>query len=228
MDPPLKRAEAHIVAAAEAQARDTSKALSGRRSVKRLLAMMRGALARVEALVNRVNGLVPPPRPIACRSGCPYCCHIRVTASPPEILHIAEHIRTAWPADRRAALQRKLATLESLGHGRDDIAREAMRLPCAMLLDNCCSIHDIRPISCRAVASVDVAACRRSYDSRMAEPVPQVTLQLNAANGVGYGLIAGLVEAGYRLENLELIAALRIALEEDDAARRWLHGEGLF
>ncbi len=223
-----KRAEALIVAAAEAQARETSKALSGRRSVKRLLAMMRGALARIDKLVARVNSLVPPPRPIACRPGCPYCCHIRVTASPPEILLIAEHIRTAWPADRRAALKRKLATLDRLSHGRDEEAREAMRLPCAMLLDNCCSIHEIRPISCRAVASVDVAACRRSYDSRMAGQVPQVTLQLNAANGVGYGLIAGLVKLGYGLENPEFIAALRIALEEDDAARRWLRGEGLF
>ena len=228
MDPPRKRARALIGAAAEAQARATAKALSGRRSVKRLLAMMRRALARIEKLVTRVNALVPPPRPIACGPGCPYCCHIRLTASPPEILLIAEHIKTTWPADRRAAIKRKLANLDRLTHGLDDEAREVLRLPCPMLLDNSCSIHAVRPISCRAVASVDVAACRRSYASRMQEPVPQVTMQLNAANGVGYGLIAGLAEAGYPLENLEFIAALRIALEEEDAAKHWLDGEGLF
>ena len=190
--------------------------------------MMEKALARVEALVKRVNTLDPPPRPIACGPGCPFCCHIRLTASPPEILLIAAHIRTTWPADRRAALETKLANLDRLTHGRDAEAREAMRLPCPMLLDNSCSIHAVRPISCRAVASVDVAACRRSYDSRMREPVPQVTHQLNAANGVGYGLIAGLAEAGYGLENLEFIAALRIALDDDAAAKRWLDGEGVF
>ena len=53
-------------------------------------------------------------------------------------------------------------------------------------------------------------------------------MQLNAANGVGYGLIAGLTEAGYPLENLEFIAALRIALDDDKAAKRWLDGEGVF
>ena len=97
-----------------------------------------------------------------------------------------------------------------------------------MLIDNSCGVHAVRPISCRAVASVDVAACRRAYASRMTEPVPQVALQLNAANGVGYGLYAGLAEAGYPVENVEFIAGLRIALEDDDAARRWLHGEPLF
>lgn len=228
MDPPRKRAEALIAAAAVAQARATAKALSGRRSVKRLLDMMRRALARIEKLVARVNTLAPPPRPIACGPGCPYCCHIRVTASPPEVLLIADHLCRTWPAGKLDALKNKLANLDRLTHGLDDEAREVLRLPCPMLLDNSCSIHAVRPISCRAVASVDVAACRRSYDSRMQEPVPQVTLQLNAANGVGYGLIAGLDEAGYGFENLEFIAALRVALEEDDPARRWLHGEGLF
>ncbi len=58
MGPPLNRAQALIVAAAEAQARATSKALSGRRSVKRLLAMMRGALARIEAALAQSPELV--------------------------------------------------------------------------------------------------------------------------------------------------------------------------
>ena len=228
MKPPRERTYALIGAAAEAQARATAKALSGRRSVKRLLTMMTKALARVEKLVKRVNSLDPPPRPIACGPGCPFCCHIRLTASPPEILLIAEHVRSTWPADRLAALKTKLANLDRLTHGRDGEAREAMRLPCPMLLDNSCGIHVVRPISCRAVASVDVAACRRFYDSRMQAPVPQVTMQLNAANGVGYGLMAGLAEAGYGLENLEFIAALRIALEQDSAGKRWLDGEGVF
>ncbi len=228
MTTPHKRAGALIGAAAETQARATAKALSGRRTVKRLMAMMKAALARVEKLVARVNAVAPPPRPIACGPGCPYCCHVRLTASPPEILLIAEHIKATWPADRQAAIVRKLANLDRLTHGQGDETREAMRLPCPMLIDNSCGIHAVRPISCRAVASVDVAACRRSYNSRMQEPVPQVSMQLNAANGVGYGLIAGLAEAGYGLENLEFIAALRIALEDDDAAKRWLDGEGLF
>ena len=62
----------------------------------------------------------------------------------------------------------------------------------------------------------------------MAEPVPQVRLQGMAADGVGYGLIAGLAESGYGVENVEFNAGLHIALQTDDAARRWLDGENLF
>ena len=227
-DPRLKRAGALIGAAAEAQARATAKALSGRRTAKRLLVMMKKSLARIEALIARVNKLVPTPQPIACGPGCPYCCHILLTVSPPEILLVADHLRQTWPAAKLDALKVKLANLDRLTHGQDAETREAMRLPCPMLVDNSCGIHQVRPISCRAVASTDVAACRRSYNSRMQEPVPQVAMQLNAANGVGYGLIAGLVESGHEIENLEFIAALRIALADDKAASRWLAGERLF
>ncbi len=214
--------------AAQAQRRAVVKALEGRRSVRRLLRMVGEALARVDKTISRVNELVPPPRPIACGPGCPFCCHIRLTVSPPEVLLVADHLRRTWPAERLAALRRKLANLDRLTRGRDAAAREAMRLPCPMLVDNSCGVHPVRPTSCRGVASVDVAACRRSYESRMAEPVPLVALQATAADGVGYGLIAGLGDSGFPLENVEFIAGLRIALETDDAARRWLDGEPLF
>jgi Fe-S-cluster containining protein len=223
-----QRAEAAIGRNADAQRTATAKALAGRCSEKRLLAMMAAALARVEKLVAEANKLSPPPRPIACGPGCPFCCHVRLTVSPPELLLIADHLRRTWPAERLDALKTKLENIDRLTRGRDAEAREAMRLPCPMLVDNSCGIHQVRPTSCRAVASVDVAACRQSYNSRMTDPVPQVTMQLNAANGVGYGVIAGLIDAGYPVENIEFIAGLRIALETENAARRWLDGEGLF
>ena len=223
-----RQAQDLIGRAAQSQRRDVAKALAGRRSAPRLLRMIRGALARVDKTIARANKRSPPPLPIACGPRCPYCCHIRVTASPPEVLLVADHLRRTWPAERLAALRRKLANLDGLTRGRDAETREAMRLPCPLLVDNSCGIHPVRPISCRGVASVDVAACRRSYASRMAEPVPQVALQANAANGVGYGLIAGLGDAGFPVENVELIAGLRIALETDDATQRWLAGEPLF
>ncbi len=45
---------------------------------------------------------------------------------------------------------------------------------------------------------------------------------------MGYGFIAGLCEAGFPVENVDFIAGLRIALETEDAAHRWLNGEPLF
>ncbi|MDP6566700.1 MAG: hypothetical protein QF578_17865 [Alphaproteobacteria bacterium] len=223
-----ERAADLIGRAAEAQRRATRKALAGRRSAQRLLRMTKAALARVDRTVERVNKLVPPPRPIACGANCPYCCHIRLTASPPEILLVAAHLRRTLTAEVLVTTKRRVANLDHLTRGRDEARREVLRLPCCMLVEGNCAVHAVRPVSCRAVASVDVAACERSYASRMAEPVPQVKLQGTAANGIGYGLIAGLGESGYPLENVEFNAGLHIALESEDATRRWLAGEPVF
>lgn len=225
---PGERAAALIGRVAEAQRLATGKVFTGRSSVKRLLAMTRAALARADRAIDRVNKLVPPEKPIACGAGCPFCCHIRLTASPPEILLVAEHLRqTQTPAELEVS-KRRVANMDYLTRGKDEARREVMRLPCAMLVDRSCAIHGVRPLSCRAVASVDLAACERAYASRMSEPVPQVRLQGMAADGVGYGLIAGLAENGHDVENLEFNAGLNIALTTANAAQRWLDGEEVF
>ena len=43
----------------------------------------------------RANG----PQP-ACKAGCAHCCNLRVEATDPEVLHIAQHLRTL-PGARR-------------------------------------------------------------------------------------------------------------------------------
>ena len=214
--------------AAEAQRRATVKVLKGKRAVRRLMAMTHAALDRVEQTIKRVNEMVPPERPIACGANCPYCCHIRLTASPPEILAVADHLRRSLDGDSLEKTKLRIANMDHLTHGKGEARREAMRLPCSMLVEGSCAIHPVRPISCRAVASVDVAACQRAYAARMAEPVPQVRLQATAADGVGYGLIAGLAESGYEVENVEFNAGLNIAMQDEDAAERWLAGESVF
>ena len=248
-----RQAADEIADAAQAQRRATKKAFDGRRTLRRLVNMVRKTFARVDRTIDRVNALSPPPQPIACGAGCPFCCHIRVTTSPPEVLALADHIERNWPVERVAALRRKLANLDTLTRGRDAAQRDKMRLPCPLLVDNDCSVHEMRPINCRGLASVDVMACRRAYGSHMDEPVPQVALQATAADGIGYGLVAGLGDAGDELisghrahdlaqrgdhcrvvtvrvplEDVELIAGLRIALETHDAAGRWLGDEPLF
>jgi Fe-S-cluster containining protein len=183
---PGERAAALIGRAAEAQRRATRKALAGRRPVARLLAMTRAALARVERTVDRVNKMVPPARPIACGPRCPFCCHIRLTASPPEVLLIADHLRRGLGEAALAKTKLRVANMAHLTRGHDEARREAMRLPCPMLVDRSCAIHSVCPVSCRAVASVDAGACERAYATRMAEPVPQVRLDRNALQKCGH------------------------------------------
>jgi len=207
------------------QRRDTARALAKPRSVKRVLKMAERALARAERTIAEAGAILPPPTPVACGPGCPYCCHIRLTGSAPEILLLLAHIRATWDADAIARLTRKVRNTDLATRGKADGERARQRLPCPLLQDGSCAAHAVRPLSCRAVASVDAGACRAAYASRMAEGVPMYEPQYIAANAVGYGMYAGLADAGFRVENIELVAALADGLERADIAQAWLEGK---
>lgn len=207
---------------------ETARALKRPRSLKRLLRMAERALARADQAIADLHAKIPPPRPIACAAKCPYCCHIRLTASAPEILLVLHHIHSTWDEAEIATLLRKVNNTDRLTRGRNEGERARMRLPCPLLKDGSCSVHTVRPLSCRAVASVDVGACKQAYRSRMQDGVTMYEPQYLAANGVGYGLHAGLADAGYPLENIELVAAMAIGLSQPDIGKAWLKGEDVF
>lgn len=225
--PALTRATDAITRATLAQRADTAKAMK-KPTLRRTVQMARRAMKRAEATIARMLKLMPPPAPIACKANCPWCCHIRLTAAPPEILAVLDFIHATFAPGDLAALKRKVANIDAFTRGRSGEARARQRLPCPLLKDGSCSVHAVRPLSCRAVVSVDVAACIRAYESRMAEPVPQHELQYQAANAIGYGMYAGLDDAGFKVEDVEMNAALAIGLDDPDIGKRWLAGEDVF
>lgn len=209
-------------------ARALRKPRSPGRSTGRLLKMAARALERADQAAQDVAAVLPPPEPIACGPGCPYCCHIRVTASAPEVLLVLSHIAQTWDEATTLALRRKVKNIDGLTRGLNDDERAKLRLPCPLLKDGSCAVHAVRPLSCRGLASVNLSACKTAYASHMAEGVPLYEPQYQAANAVGYGLYAGLVDAGFAVENIELVAALAIGLENSDIAASWLRGEHPF
>ncbi len=223
----LARAKEAVTRATLAQRADTAKAMR-KPTPARTIKMALRAFKRAEKAVAEVLKRVPPPVPIKCKAGCPWCCYIRLTASGPEVLAVLDTIRKTFSAGEVEALKRKVANVDGYTRGLDGEARARLRLPCPLLKDGSCSVHPVRPLSCRAVASVDVSACMRAYETRMQEPVPQHEWQRQAANGVGYGLYAGLTDAGFPLEDVEMTAALALGLADRDIAKRWLKGEPVF
>jgi len=216
-----------VTRATLSQREDTARAMKKPTPASTVKMALR-AYKRAEKAVAEVLKSVPPPAPIACKAGCPWCCYIRLTASPPEVLAVLDTIHETFSKAEVAALKRKVANVDGYTRGLDGDARARLRLPCPLLKAGSCSVHPVRPLSCRAVASVDVAACMRAHASRMQEPVPQLDWQIRAANGVGYGLYAGLADAGFPVEDVEMNAALALALEDRDIGKRWLGGAPVF
>jgi len=104
-------------------------------------------------------------REIACTRGCPHCCVLNVSVLLPEALRIAETINTEWPETAWSALQERLVHHCNWARWMDDEER-LMRGAFCPLLDTKgnCSIHTVRPLVCRGVASLDSISCRRAFD----------------------------------------------------------------
>jgi Fe-S-cluster containining protein len=162
----------------------------------------------------------PRSKPAACVEGCAWCCYQQVGAAVPEVARIATYLRETLSASELHAFLQRLQQAPP--------RRSSTRTPCPLLVDNRCSVYPVRPLTCRGFNSSDARACEASVRAN-GQPVktiyaPQVRLTTLVLDGVR----AGVTQAGLRGDTVELIAALRIALEMPDAIERWLRGEPVF
>ncbi|NWF97915.1 MAG: YkgJ family cysteine cluster protein [Nitrospirae bacterium] len=77
-------------------------------------------------------------RKLACAKGCSYCCKTHETIP----VYPLELVGLSW-----------YATEKIKGHNRDILKKQLKQYksgdPCPFLIDGICSIHSVRPISCR-------------------------------------------------------------------------------
>jgi Putative zinc- or iron-chelating domain len=218
--------------------RAAAAAIAAHRTPAGVAAMTKDAAAWFDRVWTDIRGHVEAKGPaFACAAGCAWCCNQTVTIAAPEAIAIAEHVRGAFPPEALAALKTRLAALDDRARGRGAFARGYLKTPCALLVDGKCSVYDVRPVRCRSVYSRDVAHCRwvaenpdlvYAWRDRPLEPSPYPQEPEVIADAVLSGLATAARDAGLGFEGLELIAALRIALDTPDIAERYLAGEPVF
>jgi hypothetical protein len=171
----------------------------------------------------------PPPdaADIACRAGCSFCCRSPlIEVAVPEALTLAETIK-AMPEPQRAATIARVRDADDRSRGLTMAQRLQARIACPLLQDDRCSVYDARPLSCRAAVSLDAAACERSF-AGTPTPIPMPRAYWEALGASVNALGQAFAAHGMPLRSYEFNAALRIALEMDDAAARWAAGEDIF
>jgi Fe-S-cluster containining protein len=186
------------------------------------------AVAVADAAIQVAMVADPPRTASACREGCAWCCHKVVGTTVPEVLRIVTHLQQSLSAvelqeanERVARLHEQRKTLQARGRFRTS-------LPCALLVDNRCSVYPVRPLTCRGFNSSDARQCELSLDPRNRAVVPAYAPQQRLATLVLDGTRAGLAEAGLSGTLLELTAALHIALTDADALHQWRAGKASF
>ncbi|WP_437949263.1 YkgJ family cysteine cluster protein [Sorangium sp. So ce296] len=196
----------------------------GERTEAGAVAAAAAALARAEALEEAAVAAEPPARPIACRAGCSTCCVSKVLVLAPEVLRIAAHLRATRTEAELAALAERVRAADAATRGLSRLERAEARVPCPLLDERgACSVHAVRPIVCAGWSSLDAAACERHFAAPAAVPTaPMHRPSYEVANAVLAGLGWAAREQGLDAAPLELIAALRIAIERPNAGERWL------
>ncbi|MBM3539965.1 MAG: hypothetical protein FJX55_19320 [Alphaproteobacteria bacterium] len=173
----------------------------------------------------------------ACGAGCAWCCHQQVALEPVEAIAIARHVDTRFTPDEQAAVRRRIDALAARTKGMNNLAWSRLKTPCAFLVDNKCSIYEVRPLRCRAVFSRDAEHCRWAmenpdeyFDHRERRlgsgPYPIEPRHIIDAALTGFAVAER--DFGLPWKTLTLMAAVKILLDQPDAAERYLAGEPVF
>ena len=163
----------------------------------------------------------------SCKMGCFWCCYLRVKVTPLELLCIVDFVRSCLRPRELSELRQRLAVTDAITRGLDGYQRVFVRMICPLLVNAKCVVYPVRPMACRVYHSLNSSDCRVSLD----DEDRSVTIR-NDISGLGMGIFAGLTEGlwavGLQTRLLELIAGLRMALDEPGLEKRWLAGEPVF
>jgi len=187
------------------------------------------ALAWLGEVIDEAARQFPPGAPIACQEGCAFCCHLKVIATPAEVMTLFDHLRASLaPSDFSAFAERvRVADARTRGLGAD--ARAALQLACPVLVDGRCTGYAHRPLHCAGANSFDRNACREAFEN----PAREVLVRHYPAQRIGAdAAAAGLSRALFMTRRdgrmVELIAALRLLLDDETVRDRWERGEQAF
>jgi len=221
-----------------AGAANTAHAACGDRpALAGVVALARDMMAATSRLADALLARAPAGA-VACRAGCDHCCYQIVGVTPPEALAIFDHLsqtRSDGELARFAAqVSRRRAETRGLSAGE----RFSPAHPCVFLETGRCTIYDVRPLSCRAMNSLDAGECQR----RLRDPEARAAFvaaglgghsflePIQASHAVSAGLQLALSELhGLDMRPLDLIGAMDLLLNAPaELPDAWIDGATSF
>jgi hypothetical protein len=166
--------------------------------------------------------LTAMPMAVACARGCSHCCNGWVSATAPEILVMASHVRARGEAlvDRVMAAQAAIGAFSML-------ERPHHPHPCPMLDGHACGMYEARPSACRCASSMDANACVRVITMLLPEVIPSPMRHIRAREFYDAAMVAALTHAHLPHRLYDLTGGLARALAHGDAQGAWLAGEDI-
>lgn len=160
-----------------------------------------------------------PTQRLACKKGCAYCCHGKVTITAPEAFALAARVK-AGGVEAIAAFRERAAPVA----GKSASERLGAKLPCPLLSNGACSVYAVRPLACRRVIAFDLTPCLEEFEGQDGEISVPAHYTVHAANAL-IALAAAMKSSRRTLAHYELSAAVLAVLDAPDAEARWRRGE---
>jgi Fe-S-cluster containining protein len=204
-----------INAAATTASRDTTETLGRGCTAASCAALCKRHNAVVEAEIATLEreGAV-----VACRPGCDFCCHQRVSVLPHEALALLDHLCTrATPADA-AVIERRIRDNARRIDGMTLSQHYAANIACAFLIEGRCAAYAARPSVCASFHSLSRERCEHSFNHPEDIGTPRnsrpALLQLTAfTDALIEAIRSGTATAGLANGKAELHQAVRALLD---------------
>lgn len=205
----------------------TVKTLSKGSTEEQLITLTDNALSLTSNLLDEVKRRSTP---LACCSGCNFCCYLMATVSGPEALAIARRLEKSYSEEELKHLKQKIKRAYQQTKKMDNLARIRAGIPCPFLMeDRLCSIYTYRPLDCVTYHSLSRQACEEILEQPDRGHPTNATLRAIAI-GIKTGLGQGIVEANLEQPafRYEFIEAIHICLNDKRAMDKYLAGQNLF
>lgn len=166
---------------------------------------------------------------IACRSGCSFCCHLRVVTTAPEVFGVVEFLRSNLTSDEFSAFRQRVDAAVDRIEPMSRAEHIHTNVQCPVLVDGRCSAYSVRPMMCRSYHSVDLNACKSAFDNPLSDEPMGFSM---VRKTVGEHHIAAWRNAlhfsGYDPNDYELFRALQEAMASDEAKQRFENKDHAF
>jgi Fe-S-cluster containining protein len=166
---------------------------------------------------------------VACKAGCSFCCHLRVTVTAPEAIALFHYLRSEIPASLAQEIEaRVLANADRIAQMTDQQHLSA-NVRCAFLVNGACSAYRARPLACALHHSLDVDACEDLYQNPADYSVGirklKVIEETRAATHAG--MQQALKGLGLSDQPMELHTAVAAVLRKQTLIAEWRSGRAL-
>ena len=165
----------------------------------------------------------------ACASGCSYCCHGPVHATPIELLNIILHMNSAAiSGEQRGDWQERIIARLTLIGALAVSDQVQMTIPCPFLCEGRCSIYTVRPLFCRGRNALGVAPCQAGFaDPSRQQQYEVIQEQTLISQCLTINMLDALKKIGLPSQFVDLSLAALLAFDTPDLVERWLGGENV-